>query len=254
MKVKQNLNNYTEEYKNSDIWEVLETQHYIFHYTKNSVAEKDLNHIAETQERAYLKIIKILKIENKQQKIKYYIYQSEDQKKRLMGDDGFAQAIWHDNSVHIVYTENIKPLGEHEDTHLLTLPWGVAIGFFQEGLAEYTGGCVWGKSKQAAEIFVQKSLSMKKIPDFKFFFSHSFWMNSADENIEYYYPLAGTFTRFLIHKFGLEKYKEFYKKIHRKNTREENIKIFEEAFGCLDNIVKSYLKMIIAKTDAQKMV
>ncbi len=242
MEIKQNLNNYKEEYKNSDIWKVFETKHYVFHYAKNSLAEKDLNYIAETQEEAYLNILTMLKIEDKFQKIKYYIYQSEDEKKRLMGDDGFAQAIWHDNSIHIIYTENIKPLGEHEDTHLLTLSWGVAVGFFQEGLAEYTSGCVWGKDKQPSELFVQKGLNSKKIPDFKNFFSHIFWTRNADKNIEYYYPLAGTFTRFLINKFGLEKYKEFYMKINRENTQIENTKIFEEIFGDLNNITDDYFQ------------
>lgn len=244
MGIKQNLNNYKEEYNNSDIWEVFETEHYIFHYYKNSIAEKDLNCIAKTQEEAYSNILKMLKIKNRHQKIIYYIYKSKDEKERLMGDDGFAQAIWHDNSIHIIYTENIKPLGEHEDTHLLTLSWGVAVGFFQEGLAEYTSGCVWGKDKQLAGLFVQKGLNLKKIPDFKNFFSHIFWLENADKNIEYYYPLAGTFTRFLINKFGLEKYKEFYMEINRENIQTENIKIFEEFFGGLNNITDDYFQHI----------
>ncbi len=65
MEIKQNLNNYKKEYKNSDIWEVFETKHYVFHYAKNSLAEKDLNYIAETQEEAYLNILTMLKIEDK---------------------------------------------------------------------------------------------------------------------------------------------------------------------------------------------
>ncbi len=136
-------------------------------------------------------------------------------------------------------------MGEHEDTHLLTLSWGVAVGFFQEGLAEYTSGCVWGEGKQPAELFVQKGLNSKKIPDFNLFFSHTFWTKNADKNIEYCYPLAGTFTRFLINKFGLEKYKEFYIKINRENTQTENIKIFEEIFGDLNNITDDYFQIVI---------
>jgi hypothetical protein len=38
-----------------------------------------------------------------------------------MGDDGNAQSLWDDFSVHMVYNGKVKPLGEHEDTHLLTL-------------------------------------------------------------------------------------------------------------------------------------
>jgi len=178
------------------------------------------------------------------QKIKYYIYQSEVEKKKMMGDDGFAQAIWHDKSIHIVYTDKIKPIGPHEDVHLLTLPWGVAVGFFQEGVAEYMSGCVWGKDKKPAEDFVLEGLDLKKIPDIKNFFSHTFWTENADENIQYYYPLAGTFTRFLVDEFGLEKYKELYKSINRDNSQEENIKIFEEIFGQLDKAAENYLNKL----------
>ncbi len=244
MELKQNLKNYIDWYKDPSLWEVLETEHYVFHYAKNFAAEHELKHISNTQEKAYANITTILGIKETPQKINYYIYQSESDKKKLMGDDGFAQAIWHDNSIHIIYTEDVKPIGEHEDVHLLTLPWGVAIGFFQEGLAEYMSGCVWGKGKEPAEIFVQKSLDLKKILDMKNFLSHTFWTKHADENIEYFYALAGTFTRFLISKFGLEKYKELYMRIRRENTQEENLKIFEEIFGDLDRITEEYLKEI----------
>ena len=244
METKQGLKNYTNGYKNPGPWEVLETEHYIFHYVKNSVAQRELEHIVKTQEKAHAKITKILELKDTSQKIKYYIYQSGVDKKRLMGDDGFAQAIWHDNSIHIVYTEDIKPIGKHEDVHLLTLSWGVAIGFFQEGLAEYMSGCVWGKDKKQSEDFVRKGLDSKNISDLKNFFSHTFWIEHADKNIEYYYPLAGTFTRFLINRFGLGKYKELYTKIRRKNSQEENIKIFEEIFGDLNKVTGNYFKTI----------
>jgi len=246
MDMTQDLKNYTDGYKDLNLWKVFETEHYVFHYVKNSVAERELGYISETQEKAHAKITKTLGLEDMMKKIKYYIYQSETDKKRLMGDDGFAQAIWYDHSIHIVYTEDIKPIGEHEDVHLLTLPWGVAIGFFQEGLAEHMSGCVWGKDRKPSESFVRNGLDLKKIPDLKHFFSHAFWMENAEQNIGYYYPLAGTFTQFLIGKFGLEKYRKFYMKISRENSREENIKIFEEIFGDLNETAENYFKTILA--------
>ena len=246
MDMTQDLKNYTDGYKDPNLWKVFETEHYVFHYVKNSVAERELGYISETQEKAHAKITKTLGLEDMMKKIKYYIYQSETDKKRLMGDDGFAQAIWYDHSIHIVYAEDIKPIGEHEDVHLLTLPWGVAIGFFQEGLAEHMSGCVWGKDRKPSESFVRNGLDLKKIPDLKHFFSHAFWMENAEQNIGYYYPLAGTFTQFLIGKFGLEKYRKFYMKISRENSREENIKIFEEIFGDLNETAENYFKTILA--------
>ncbi len=201
MKTKQKLNNFKEKYLDMYNWELIEKEKYNFHFLKNKYSREDKEYLVDKQEKSYQNILNILKLDERDKKINYYIYPNQTTKEEMMGDDGFAQAIWHDFSIHIVYNEKIKPLGEHEDTHLLTLDWGVAIGFFQEGLAEYTSGCFWGREKMPAEEFVKKGIELKKIPDLKNFFSHNFWMENAEENIEYFYPLAGLFTKFLI-RFG----------------------------------------------------
>ncbi len=205
-----------------------------FYYNKNSVAEKDILKISETQEKAYFKITEKLGLEKHKEKINYFLYNTEEEKTEFMGDDGFAQAIWHDFSIHIIYTENIKPIGEHEDTHLLTLSWGVATGFFQEGLAEYMSGCIWKNEngeKKSAEDFIKKAYKEKLNNSIENFFSHFFWNETIEGKWGYYYPLAGVFTKFLIEKFGLEKYREFYKSINRKNSSKEIIEKFETFFG-----------------------
>ncbi|MEK7452734.1 MAG: hypothetical protein AAB614_00700 [Patescibacteria group bacterium] len=244
MKEKQKLENYITKYKDESLWEVFETKHYVFHYPKDSIAEREIVHISITQEQAYTHIMSILKIKENPLKIQYYIYSSEKDKDVLMGDDGFAQALWDDYSIHIIYTEDIKPIGAHEDTHLLTLPWGVAIGFFQEGLAEYMRGCTWGKDKKSGEYFVQEGMAKNVIPSLESFLSHIFWTENSGEKAEYYYPLAGVFTRFLIEKFGLDKYRDFYQKIHRDNSLEENKKIFEGIIGDFNEVKKGCLQTI----------
>ena len=249
MEIKQILNNYTDKYKNFK-WEVLESEHYIFHYNKNSEAEEDINLIIRIQEDSYKKIVDNLKLEEQNKKINYFFYSSGKQKEDLMGDDGNAQVIWNDFSIHMIYTEKIKPLGEHEDTHLLTLGWGVATGFFQEGLAEYMNGCVW-KNEQSiytdSKSLILKAYNEKINIPIENFFEHKFWNNTMGNKWWYYYPLAGYFTKYLFECFGLEKYKKFYKSINRNNSKNEVIDIFENIFGNIESIKSDFENTLFNK-------
>jgi hypothetical protein len=44
------------------------------------------------------------------------------------------------------------------------------------------------------------------------------------------YPQAGSFSRFLINNYGLDKYKKVYQKLSRLNAFEENLKIIESSY------------------------
>lgn len=133
----QNLPTYTHKFLEYKDWIKCETTHYIFNYTSGSEAEKDIEVIKETQENAYKKITSFLKLEKDENKIEYYFYPDPKTKKDLMGDDWYAQSIYNEYRVHVLYTADDKPIGPHEDTHLLTLCYGLSMPFIQEGLADY---------------------------------------------------------------------------------------------------------------------
>lgn len=228
-KIIQKLNNYTEKYLNYEKWLKKETDHYIFYYLKNTTSEKDMNQISKRQENAFKKIINFLKIKPPKNKIKYYIYPTEKIKKELMGDDGYAQAIYHNKTIHIIYNKNINPLGEHEDTHLLSLPWGLSIGFLQEGLAEYmTGERKWHNKEPS--FFIKKIFKENIMPPFQSLMSHKNWINLPDKNMPYYYVISASFMKFLIEKFGKKCFIKLYKNTERENSASKNIKIFKDIY------------------------
>ncbi len=226
---KQQLDNYFNKYNNYKKWLKKETSHYVFHYLSNSEAEKDIKEIAQKQEKSFEKIIKTLNISKPKNKIYYYLYPDQKTKKELMGDDGSAQSIYHDFTIHVVYAKGAKPLGEHEDTHLLSLPMGLSIGFFQEGLAEYTAGNRKWQGK-TQNFWLKKARDKDIVSDMTSVMTHQFWMDSPDKQAPLYYTLAKLFVKFLIDNFGIEKFKEFYKQTDRLNTKKENIEIFEKIF------------------------
>lgn len=227
--IEQHIPFYKEDFKKDSRWLKKETNHYVFHYFSNSLAEKEIDTIAERQEKAFEKIISFLRVEPPKRKISYYLYPEAQTKKELMGDDWYAQSIYKDFCVHILYTKNIKPIGEHEDTHLLSLTWGLSIGSLQEGLAEYLVGHNWygdGHENMVKEGFKKGILS-----PINSLMSHDAWVKLPDENILYYYCLAGSFVKFLIEKHGREKFEKLYRETDRKNSLEKNTKIFEKIYN-----------------------
>jgi len=146
-----------------------------------------------------------------------------------MGDDWYAQAIYAEFRVHLLYTETIKPLGEHEDTHLLSLPWGLAIGFFQEGLAEHLVGQAWdGKSHLE---HVREGYNKNIYPSLTDFLDHQAWLKTDDSLAIYFYSLAGSFVSFLITTFDKDRFESFYRQLNRNNTKQQNSQLFQSVYG-----------------------
>lgn len=242
----QSLPGYTTAFKKVS-WVVHESAHYRFHYFKDSLAEKEIEYIEQTQEKAYAKITKFLDLPSyPDAKIGYYLYPDAQTKGRLMGSSWFAQSIYNDFAVHALYTEEHRVIGPHEDTHLLSLPLGLSIGFLQEGLAEYLVGHDWYGNP-----FVE---TLREVRDDKGFkvaadlpTTHQTWADTGDNYARQYYALAALFTACLIEKCGREKYLQLYQSLKRGATQEENearyIEIFDnnsrELFAvCLDGILR----------------
>lgn len=226
--IQQNLPTYKRDFETAS-WLKKETDHYEFLYFAGSLAEKDIDVIAKRQEEAFAKIINFLEVPAPKKKIRYFLYPDEETKKALMGDSWFAQSIYKDFCIHMLYTEAIKPIGEHEDTHLLSLPWGLSIGFFQEGLAEYMVGHDWyGKSHASSVI---DGLKKNIIPTLHSMMDHKGWSDLDDDSAMYYYSFAGSLVDFLIATFGKEKFKELYMRTNRSFSKDQNEAIFGEIYS-----------------------
>lgn len=224
----QNLPTYKEDFRNNSSWLKYETKHYIFYYFPHSVAEKEIIQISETQEKAFKKIIGFLEVPVPERKITYYFYPDPEIKKKLMGDDWYAQAIWKDFIVHVLYTGEIKPVGEHEDTHLLSLPWGLSIAFFQEGLAEYLVGHGWHGENHNA--LTKEALRKGLLPKVSSMMEHKKWQELDDNYALYNYAFVASFTKFLIDKYGKEKIETLYKNTGRTKSKEENSAVFSSIY------------------------
>ena len=225
----QELPGYTAAFKDFP-WEIRDSAHYRFHYFKDSLAEKEIEKIVETQERAYRQILAFLELPSVDKKISYYLYPDAHTKEKLMGTPWFAQSIYNDFAIHALYSEKDRVIGPHEDTHLLSLPLGLSIGFLQEGIAERMVGHDW-YGNNFTDVVKEALNEEGFIVTADLLTSHDAWIATSDDFARQYYALAAAFSEYLINNFGKEKYLLLYKTLQRKSTSQENERVYQEILG-----------------------
>lgn len=183
------------------------TNHYIFNYKSGTLAAKDIELIAKEQEECFNKICNVLKVDFKE-KINYYLFDSPLEVGKLYGINepinGFA--VWGENKIYAVYNETIKCIGAHEDAHLISFDINAPkSNFIVEGLAMYFDEKWWGLDNDICTAYYKdcdNSLSVSKLLSNDVFDIF---------DCEVTYPIAGSFTKYLITTFGINKYIELYK-------------------------------------------
>jgi len=186
---------------------VFETEHYIFHFKENSLAEKYINYISNTQENCYKKITSLLNI-FPNFKIHYYLIDSPIIVGKIYneihcdGDDepcnGFTN---YPDTIYCVYNNEIKCIGLHEDTHIISYcKFRPKSAFLREGLAMYMDKFWHSKTN---ERWVLESINKGfEIDFFKLLNNNNFF--KIDCNISY--PLSGAFVNFICENFGIKKF------------------------------------------------
>lgn len=223
MKYIQNIPWYKSDYS-KQLFSKEESLHYVFYFSKGSLAEKDIKEIIELKEKHYSKILIFLELEN-DRKIDYYIYSSIKEKALLMGDDSPGNAIWQELEnniskkfeIHVVYSGKCKFVGEHEDTHLLSLPWGLSIYLFCEGLAQYMENNFMNKELHSVS---RELLNQNKLYSIQWLCDNNNWENVEPTII---YPQVGSFIKFLIEYYGKDKFKEVYQNTSRNHNMVKNL-------------------------------
>ncbi|MFA5080389.1 MAG: hypothetical protein WC472_02065 [Candidatus Paceibacterota bacterium] len=242
MRFTQNLPNFKTEYLNQE-WKKEESLHYTFNFKNESLAEQSIKDVVKLKESHYSKITQWLGINN-DKKINYYLYPSLKEKVTLMGDDSPGNAIWEELKIeneksdsekfeiHTIYNEKCKFIGEHEDTHLLSLPWGLSIYLFCEGLAQYMENNFMGED---LHIVTKKLLPENKLYPIEWLCANSNWEEVEPKII---YPQVESFTKYLIETYGKEKFKELYQNTSRHFEVLKNLSEIERIYNKTINQLK----------------
>ena len=186
--------------------EKFSSENYDFHFLRDSIAEKDIEEIAELQENCYKEICSYLSIQPNI-RIQYYLLDTPELVGEIYGDNepcnGFASPP---DSIYAVYNEEVKCIGPHEDAHILSYTINrPKSAFIREGLAMFFDKLWWDKTN---EDWVRSFLQENKYIDINQLLLDDVFFNYSDAIT---YPIAGAFTKFLLENYGINKYISLYR-------------------------------------------
>ena len=212
--------------------------HYDFYFRPGSLAEKEIVRIMQVQEESYAKIVRLLRVEPGF-RIRYVLCESAWEVGRVYGDNepcnGFAD---FPDTVFAVYTEEVKCIGPHEDTHLIAeLIAHPESNFIREGLAMYMDEVWWDKPNVE---WVSKFVRTDQMVSISSLFDRNAFFSQPEEIT---YPLAGAFTLWLIETLGMKTYlQRIYVSGH------QSIQDIEKVFGAsIVEAERSFLAWIAEK-------
>lgn len=200
----------------------LETANFILHYSPGDYV------LSEHQEAFGSWAISLLGV-NIPKKIDYYKYKDYDQMRRIWGTSGVAWADTGTLSIH-----HYALWDNHECVHLLTYLIGRPPDFFNEGIAvglstdPYNGdfeGKWWGVSVHYWGKRFKDEGTLIPLNDL--LESNDFWRYEPGIT----YPESGSFVRFLIDTYGMDKMKSIFQVGNSGDSKEGIKQKFQSIYG-----------------------
>jgi len=93
----------------------------------------------------------------------------------------------------------------------------------------------------------REALDKGLLPTVESMMNHIKWKELDDDHALYYYCFAGSFTKFLISKYGKEKFEMLYKNTSRTKTKEENIAVFNDVYAIVPDEMERGWKIYLNK-------
>ena len=152
------------------------------------------------------------------------------------------------NHIYAVYNEKVKCIGFHEDAHIISYSFGRPTSkFVREGLAMYFDRYWWGIDNYSwTRWYLEKGdiLSLEKLLD------NDEFDEFADTTV---YPIAGAFTSYLIQRYGMNKYVDFYRTSVASGQDAFKI-IFNEPVSVIEKEFINYIEMFRLRDEIRKLM
>ena len=181
-----------------------ETTHFEIFYARE--LEPQIERIAEDCEFQYAQLSDYLMSEGEvlSRKVRAYVYASPEQKKRLIGarhtsvEDPFGYGF------HIHAQGFPHPVLKHELAHVFTVPWSPLKVSLKIGLHEGIAVAAdWEEGRLTGHQWAKAMRQMEIAPPLSGIIGFGFWGHAGSRS----YLLAGSFVRFLVDTYGIEKFK-----------------------------------------------
>jgi len=215
------------------------TEHFQIYYFPKSLAAKEINTIAEQREAAFRKISEMLGI-SYPQAIRLFLFPDAETKKSVTGHIGAGWAF--DNNMVEIYNEMTQLDPYHELTHILAAQLGDPPAMFNEGFAVYVSELMGADAlkhlgspgKKIEDAVVARRREKKLIPLNELFAFTE--IGSEESRPDTSYPEAASVVKYLVEKYGLEKFRAAYKSLQNSSDPQiiqKNKQAFREIYGKL---------------------
>ena len=184
-----------------------ETAHFEIFYARELQAE--IERIAEDCEFQYAQLSAYLVPEGGKlsRKVRAYIYASPEQKKRLIGAGSTSVEDPFGHGFHIHAQGFPHPVLKHELAHVFTVPWSPLKVSLKIGLHEGIAVAAdWDEGRLTAHQWAKAMRQMEIAPPLSAIMGIGFWGHAGSRS----YLLAGSFVRFLVDTYGIEKFKAVF--------------------------------------------
>ena len=181
-----------------------ETEHFEIFYARE--LETELENIVEDCEFQYAQLSAYLTPEGAElsRKVRAYIYASPEQKKQLIGAGSTSVEDPFGYGFHIHAQGFPHPVLKHELAHVFTVPWSPLKVSLKIGLHEGIAVAAdWSEGKLTAHQWAKAMREMEIAPPLSAIMGIGFWGHAGSRS----YLLAGSFVRFLVDTYGIEKFK-----------------------------------------------
>jgi hypothetical protein len=206
-----------------------ESKNFIVYFIPDSKAEKDADVFLKEREEILSDILKILNAGFKE-KIIFFLYPTSFTKISLTYHTGCGLAYKNTIAEQYINGQSVDPY--HELTHVVSHKIGDPPALFNEGLAVFMQrGSQWeGKDVDA---ICEEYLSKGNLIPLTELVGYTD-IGPEESKPEISYPEAGSFIKFLVQAFGMEKLKTLYGRLKNTNDpqqQNENIKIIEKIYS-----------------------
>ncbi|MEX1000157.1 MAG: tetratricopeptide repeat protein [Thermodesulfobacteriota bacterium] len=187
----------------------IETENFLIYYAPGTPEAKDIELIAMDHEWRYKQLKEALDLDSTQ-KIRSYIYPDIKTRKILTGAGETTIANPIHNEIHLIYDSFPHPVLKHELVHVMAGEFGNNVLKLSPKIGLLEGIAVavdWRGQRFTAHEWAKVMIEMGIAPKIEDIVGFGFWYASSEVS----YTLMGSFSRYLIDSYGIEKFKSAYK-------------------------------------------
>lgn len=187
----------------------LETDHFVIYYDPSSPEAGRIDLIAGDHEWRYAELSRFLDVDT-EEKIRSYIYPDTETRKRVVGAGDTTIANPIHGEIHLVYGAFPDPILKHELTHVMAGDFGTKLLRMSPKVGLLEGLAVaadWGGDGYDPHQWSKAIIENGMAPDLADITGFGFWY--APPGLSY--TLMGSFSRYLIDAYGIEKFKTVYR-------------------------------------------